>query len=246
MNKSVFKKWSWLSVLSIFAVLCLAFMSEKRMIKLNENNNPVQIDTIKPSLYQTLHLDAVGLSQQAYKYAMAGFNKLKDAGKIKNSSIVSIVDFSLPSTVKRLFVIDLENGKLLFNTYVAHGKNSGAGMATSFSNSPESFKSSLGFYVTADTYNGKHGYALRLEGEEKGINDNAYSRGIVMHSADYVSESTIHSLGYLGRSQGCPAVPADCYQAIISKIKNGTCLFMYSPVKFYASSSELIKDTTAV
>lgn len=246
MKQSVFKKLSWLSVVSIFAVLCLAFMGENRVIKPTENIKPEQCDSVKPTLYQTLNLQAIGLSQQAYKYAMSGFKKLNDAGRIKNSSIVSIVDFSLPSTVKRLFVIDVENGKLLFNTYVAHGKNSGTGMATSFSNLPESFKSSLGFYVTADTYNGKHGYALRLEGEEKGINDNAYSRGIVMHSADYVSENTIHSLGYLGRSQGCPAVPAECYQAIISTIKNGTCLFMYSPVKFYAASSKLVKDSTAV
>src|SRR5207249_9968842 len=125
---------------------------------------------------------------------------------------------------------------------VSHGRNSGKEMASEFSNALESFKSSLGFYVTSDTYNGKHGYSLRLEGEEPGINDNAFSRGIVMHTAPYVNEHLIQMQGYIGRSEGCPAVPQKLYKPIIEKIKNGSCLFMYSPDKGYMTHSQIINN----
>lgn len=236
------KKIALFSIGLLLLLSSTGFIYKPLIASKSSSCNTFKKEVTLPSLYQILNLNTAGLSKQAYDFAILGLDKLNEAGKIKNDKIISIIDFSLPSSAKRLFVIDIEHGILLFNTYVAHGRNSGAGMANEFSNSPESFKSSLGFYVTSETYMGKHGYALRLEGEEKGINDNALSRGIVMHSAAYVSENTIHSLGYLGRSQGCPAVPEECYQAIIGKIKNGTCLFMYSPVKEYASNSILIKE----
>jgi len=114
-------------------------------------------------------------------------------------------------------------------------------MANQFSNTPESYKSSLGFYVTQETYNGNHGYSLKLEGEERGINDNAENRAIVMHSAWYVNESIIRSQGYIGRSEGCPAVSEELSAPIINKIKNGTCLFLYSPDKNYLTQSRILK-----
>jgi hypothetical protein len=135
----------------------------------------------------------------------------------------------------------MANGKLLYNTYVAHGRNSGKEYATEFSNSPESFKSSLGFYITKGTYSGIHGFSLQLEGEEKGINDNALSRAIVMHSADYVNKKLIKTQGYIGRSLGCPAIPKNVYKPIIEKIKNGSCLFMYSPVNNYVFKSPVLQ-----
>ncbi|MCK7556728.1 murein L,D-transpeptidase catalytic domain family protein [Chitinophaga sedimenti] len=167
-------------------------------------------------------------------------------GKIQNDGVLSIVDFSLPSSKKRLFVIDLENGKLLFNTPVSHGRNSGKGDATSFSNAPNSFKSSLGFYVTGNTYSGEHGYSLRLNGEEKGFNDNALSRGIVMHCADYVNEGLVQSQGYIGRSLGCPAIPTAVHKKVISAISNGSCLFVYSRDKGYLAKSKLINFSKLV
>ena len=198
----------------------------------------------KVSVYDSLKLQTLGLSQMAYETALKGFNSLCTAGKIANNNIVSIVDFSLPSSKKRLFVIDLKNFKLLFNTYVAHGRNSGKEFANQFSNDPESFKSSLGFYVTKDTYNGAHGFSLHLEGEEKGINDNAYSRSIVMHSAAYVGENVVKSQGFIGRSLGCPALSSKVFKPIIEKIKNGSCLFLYSPNANYLSHSRLLNQAS--
>ena len=195
----------------------------------------------KPSVYDSLKLNTIGLSKKAYDNALKGFNHLLLMGKLENENILSIVDFSLPSSMKRLFVIDIKNFKILFNTYVAHGRNSGKEFANKFSNDPESFKSSLGFYVTKNTYNGSHGFSLHLEGEEKGINDNAYSRAIVMHSAPYVDESVVKSHGFIGRSLGCPALPAKFYKPIIERIKNGSCLFLYSPNEEYLSHSRLLR-----
>ena len=197
-------------------------------------------------MYDSLRLNFMGLSQQAFQYAMQGFEYLSKAGRIANDNVISIVDFSLPSSKKRLFIIDLDQQKVVFNTYVAHGMNSGKEYAEQFSNRPESNQSSLGFYETMDTYNGKNGYSLHLQGLERGINDNADSRAIVMHGADYVSEGFIQSQGYLGRSWGCPAVPEKLHKPIINKIKNGTCLFIYSPNKNYFIHSKILKDATAM
>jgi hypothetical protein len=194
------------------------------------------------NLYGEMKLDSLGLSQTAFTYALQGYTDLVANGSIKNDRILSIVDFSLPSTKKRLFVIDITTGKLLFNTFVSHGRNSGKEMATEFSNDANSFKSSLGFYITGTTYSGEHGYSLRLDGQEAGINDNAYSRSIVMHAANYVNESIIKTKGLLGRSLGCPAVPPSLHKAIINTIKDGSCLFLYSPDSFYVSHSKMINQ----
>lgn len=193
------------------------------------------------AVYETMGLGAAGLNRQVFEFAMIGFKKILESGRIDNDRIISIIDFSKPSSQKRLFVIDLKSQKLLFKTYVAHGMNSGKEMARFFSNTPESNKSSLGFYTTTDTYIGKHGYSLRLNGLEKGFNDKAYDRDIVMHAADYVSEAVIRSTGYAGRSWGCPAVPEKLSKSIIDQIKNGTCLFIYAPDRNYIRRSQLIK-----
>ena len=182
----------------------------------------------------------MGLSQQAFEYAMQGFNYLVEKGKLNNDRVISIVDFSQPSSRKRLFVIDLDQEKVVFNTYVAHGVNSGAASATRFSNTPESNESSLGFYETSNTYMGGNGYSLRLEGLEAGFNDNAARRAIVMHGAAYVNEALVNSQGYIGRSWGCPAVPEKLHKPIIDKIKNGTCLFIYSPDTYYLNHSRIL------
>jgi hypothetical protein len=193
------------------------------------------------SVYDSLHLDLSGLSREAFKYAQKGWKKLVAQGKIVNESVIAIVDFSQPSSHRRLYVLDMKNYKVLFNTLVAHGRNSGKEWASSFSNKPSSYKSSPGFYITGNTYIGGNGYSLRLEGIERGINDRASDRAIVMHGADYVSESYIAEQGYIGRSQGCPAVPSTDAYPIINTIKNGTCLFVYTPSKQYVSRSALLK-----
>ncbi len=181
------------------------------------------------TVYDSLQLNLAGLSRQAFEYARQGLNNLIAEGKLLNDSILSIVDFSQPSNKKRLFVIDLKRYKVLFNTLVAHGRNSGREWAQYFSNQNESYKSSPGFYVTRETYDGKNGYSLKLEGLEKGINDHAYDRGIVIHGAEYVCNAYVQAQGYIGRSQGCPAVPLQVCRPLINTIRNGTCLFIYHP-----------------
>lgn len=192
------------------------------------------------SVYDSLRLNLAGLNRKAFELAQIGFEKLKEQGVILNDNIISIIDFSLPSTEKRLYVVDLKNYQVLYNTYVAHGRNSGTVMANSFSNSPSSYKSSPGFYKTLGTYMGKHGYSLKLDGLEKGINDNAYERAIVVHGAEYVNPAFISRQGYIGRSQGCPAVSPREATSIINTIKDGTCLFIYAPGTSYQQRSSLV------
>jgi L,D-transpeptidase catalytic domain len=160
--------------------------------------------------------------------ALKGFYELKYKG-VFNKEVITIIDFSLSSNSKRLWVIDLSNNKVLFNTYVAHGMNTGNEFANSFSNKVESHKSSLGFYATGEVYVGKHGTSLRLDGLEKGVNDTARARDVVIHGANYVSESFIRSNKYLGRSHGCPALPQALTKDIINVIKGKSCLYIYHP-----------------
>jgi hypothetical protein len=160
---------------------------------------------------------------------------------LEKDTLLSIADFSQSANQKRLYVIDLRNKAVLYHTFVAHGRNSGDEYARSFGNRPQSYKSSLGYYITGVPYSGEHGLSLRLRGSEKGINDRAEERGIVMHGAPYVSESFIQSNGRLGRSQGCPAVPDDLCPSIVECIKGGSCLFMYYPDNGYFRKSEFFK-----
>ena len=197
---------------------------------------------LKFSLYDSLRLGSMGLGRQVFDYAMKGFIYMKETGALANEQIISIVDFSKPSSEKRLFIIDLKNYKVLFNTYVAHGMQSGKEFANQFSNMPESNKSSLGFYETLGTYIGGNGYSLKLQGMEQGINDNANRRAIVIHGADYVDERLIHSQGYIGRSWGCPALPQRLTKSIINIIKDGTCLFIFSPERKYLASSKILNS----
>ena len=192
------------------------------------------------SIYDSLQLDMAGLNRKAFNIALNGWEKLNKDGRLANHDTIGIIVFSQPSTSKRLFVLDMKNHSLLFNSLVAHGRNSGKKQAVSFSNKASSYKSSPGFYVTGDTYNGSNGFSLRLNGLESGINDKALARGIVMHGADYVSESFIAGRGYIGRSQGCPALPLKDAKDIINTMKGGACLFIYTPDRHYLSRSEIL------
>lgn len=191
-------------------------------------------------IFDSLRLENAGLSRLVFRTALKGMEKLWNTGRLKEH-VISIIDFSQPSSNKRLYVIDLDNFELLYNTWVAHGQKSGKSMAQVFSNKPGSYKSSLGFYITGEAYQGSNGYSLKLQGVEKGINDFAYRRAVVLHGANYVSENWIASQGYLGRSQGCPAVPVEVCQPIIDHIKEGTCLFIYHPTSTYRAKSKLAR-----
>jgi hypothetical protein len=169
--------------------------------------------------------------------AVTGMEKING---VQNKNIITIIDFSKPSTKERCFVIDLQNKHILYKSLVAHGKNSGGNMATSFSNSPRSLKSCLGFFLTAETYAGRYGYSLKLDGQEQGINDNARPRGIVVHGADFVTAEIARQSGLLGRSYGCPALPLNKAKEIIDKISRGSCLFIYANDQKYLQSSAIL------
>lgn len=191
-------------------------------------------------VYETLNTNQFELpTKDSFIKALNGYYLLEDTGKIKKT-LLTVVDFSLSANEKRLWVVDLKTNEIIHQTYVAHGRNTGNEFAKSFSNIPESFQSSLGFYATAETYFGKHGYSLRLDGLEKNINDKARERAIVIHGADYVSENFISKHGRLGRSLGCPSLPRDESKMVIDLIKEKTCLFIYFPSEEYLTSSELV------
>lgn len=182
------------------------------------------------------------INKAAISLAIKGYEKLRELGQISNSMYLTIVDFSKPSNTERFYVIDMLKEQLVIKTLVAHGKNSGALIPSEFSNKMSSLKSSLGFYVTGNTYRGKHGTSLILDGVEKGINDQAKNRAIVLHGANYVSSNLV-SDGQtpIGRSFGCPAVPNNIVKSIIATIKGGTCMFVYAPNSEYAQKSMLAK-----
>jgi len=186
------------------------------------------IDSAASSIYSDLNAD--DLNYFIFLEAYQGFVNYKGKGLIENSNVITIIDFDKTSNEKRFFVVDLVAHKVLFNSFVAHGQKTGELQAKNFSNRVNSHQSSLGFYLTDNTYFGKHGLSLRLDGLEKGLNDNARDRNIVVHSADYVSSDYINKNQRLGRSWGCPALPAENYEEVIEFIKDKSLLFIYSSV----------------
>lgn len=215
----------------LFFVLLMSFNSlpEKTNATISSLEKTKKTVSENVSVYSQIDANSFALpSFESFNLALDGFNYLKEKGVIKKN-ILTIVDFSLSSNAKRLWVIDLDKNRVLFQTLVAHGRNTGEEFAQTFSNQAESFKSSVGFFATAEIYNGKHGMSLKLDGLQKGLNDKARERAVVMHGADYVSESFIKQNKRLGRSQGCPAVPVEMNQKIISVIKDKSCLFIYHP-----------------
>lgn len=179
------------------------------------------------------------LNEEVFNKAFQGYTRLQEAGLIPmESSLLTICDFSLSSNKKRMWIIDLKTGEVLFNTLVAHGKNTGDEFATNFSNIESSLQSSMGFYLTSDTYFGENGYSLRLQGMDEGFNDRALARSIVLHGAKYVSEDFANKHKRIGRSWGCPAVPSELAVPIIDSIKGNNVLFIYYPDNKYLESSK--------
>ena len=180
-----------------------------------------QVDSCR-LIYEELGLSS-WVGEKAFREAYDGYCRIKDRKK----EVLTLIDFTKPSNEERLLVLDMVEGKLLFHSLVAHGRNSGDLYATRFSNRPESHQSSLGFYLTEGTYIGKNGYSLRLNGLEKGINDNALARAIVIHGAAYADPSVCRGGRRLGRSWGCPALPPALNRPIIDTIKGGSVLYIY-------------------
>ncbi len=193
------------------------------------------------NIYNRLSSDVDKPRLEVFENALKGFLNLKENGQLaEDKNLLTIVDFSLSSKQKRLWVIDVKNLKVLYNTLVAHGRNSGVEFAREFSNKAQSFQSSLGFYTTAETYTGKHGLSLRLDGLEPGYNHRARERAIVMHGANYATKKFVKLHGRLGRSLGCPAVPRKISDKLVKLLSGGNCLFIYHTGGDYLRNSVLL------
>lgn len=202
----------------------------------------VKIETVPvwEQVYDSARLERYGLKKEVFQKAYSGYRKMVNRGLVNKENILTICDFGQSCRRKRLYVIDLDNYKLVVNTLVAHGQGSGDEYASSFSNETDSHKSSLGFYTTAETYYGEHGYSLRLRGREPGINDRAYDRDVVIHASEYVSDEYLRANNRIGRSWGCPAIPEKYNQKVINLIRNGSCFFIYHPARSYVKKSKLL------
>lgn len=220
-----------LIILFILLFINIGLFSNQPIIPSNDNEVRVS--------YLSKKFD---INEVAVRLAIKGYEKLKQLGQINNSKYLTIVDYSKPSNTERFYVIDMLLEQVIIKTLVAHGKNSGNLIPINFSNKIASLKSSLGFYVTGNTYSGKHGTSLILDGVEQGINDQAKNRAIVIHGANYVNDDLISDgRSRIGRSFGCPAVPNNKVKNIIATIKGGSCLFVYAPNLEYTQKSILAK-----
>lgn len=206
----------------------------------------VQFDSFIKDIYEQAGLEAAGLTYHVFKSGVTGhYNLIKGERVMSHKHILSIIDFRKASYEKRMYVVDLQSKRLLKHTFVAHGKNTGLIHATNFSNAHNSYQSSLGFYVTDNSYHGDFGYSLRLDGMELDFNNNARDRAIVIHGADYVGQSFVNRYGRCGRSYGCPAVPLEETHNIINTIKGGNSLFIYKDDLYYLNESKLLNTYEA-
>ncbi|MDH3322419.1 MAG: murein L,D-transpeptidase catalytic domain family protein [Flavobacteriaceae bacterium] len=204
---------------------------------ISKTSNIETFNSYSQSLYKELNTPE--LNFDVFELALKGYIQLHQSNDLKNADFLTIIDMSKSSSKERLFIVDIKNKKVAHKSVVAHGKNSGMEFAQRFSNKISSYKTSLGFYKTAETYIGKHGLSLRLDGLESS-NNNARKRAIVIHAADYVSDDFIKNNGRLGRSLGCPSIPKKDFKQIIQKIKEESILFIYHPNQEYLNASKLV------
>jgi hypothetical protein len=220
------------------------FSDDKNLPSLLGNSiNAPALRRVSDSIYNLIGLSSYGLQSDVFFNAYKGYQYLNNKDLLRKQNLLTICDYSQSSASKRLYVIDVVNSRLLFNTYVSHGRNSGQEFATSFSNLRNSNKSSLGFMVTGETYSGVAGYSMRLNGMEPGINDKVRSRDIVLHGSRFVNENMVSERGFVGKSFGCPAVPLAVHKKIIDAIKGGSCFYVYSPDDWYAHTSRILNST---
>lgn len=203
---------------------------------------PKHYSEVAGSCYEEFSWSPQKPSLRSFELAYKGYLKLEAEGRLANNRYLTIIDFSLSSNEKRLWTLDMHEQKVLFHERVSHGRNTGDEFARYFSNQHESHKSSLGFYSTGEIYMGKHDESLRLIGLERGFNDNALARGIVIHAAEYATEDFIHRYNRLGRSFGCPAVRPEINEQLVSTIAGGSCLFIYFPDNHYLKKSNLLNS----
>ncbi len=235
--------------MSILKVLLFSFMlAPQPAMNYNiptENKEEVEayvpLNQYTEDLYDQLNDQE--LNKEAFTLALKGYSELYLKNKLKNTKYLTVVDMTQSSNTERMFIIDMQEHKIVYKNLVSHGMNTGQEFAKDFSNESNSHKSSLGFYTTGELYNGKHDLSMKLDGLEYS-NDHARSRGVVVHSAEYVSKEFIQKNGRLGRSFGCPAIPEKNYESVVNKIKNGSCFFIYYPEKEYMKRSKIVNSTS--
>lgn len=246
---------SWIVSLAVLFVFCISIAWKEISVFGNQKSAEIEIEEVEKitkksavltaeqrfekevdRVYLALGAEKEGLRREVFQSAYTGYLNLQQEGKLSETKpIISIIDFSLSSKVKRLWIMDLEENKVLLTSLVSHGRGSGGEMATQFSNLVNSHQSSLGFYLTGEVYYGKHGRSLRLDGLDKDFNDRARERAIVIHGASYVSEQAIQNLNRLGLSHGCPAVPLALTNQVIDWVHDKTMLYIHGGVQEYSS-----------
>lgn len=241
-------KKSFISITVMLILFLITMIVSKKVNASDNKNNFVEVNNDKminaENVIKNIYDELKGAEEKpdfnVFRKALIGYYHLKASHKLSDKKdYLSIVDFSLSSNKERLWIIDLKKKEILFHSLVAHGRNTGDEFAANFSNLPNSFMSSIGFYVTGEKYTGKHGLSLRLDGQEKEFNSEARKRAVVMHGANYVSKDFIKKAGRLGRSLGCPAVPVEIHKEVINALADKTCLFIYHPDKNYEEKSSL-------
>lgn len=230
---------NYLKRILLIAAVCGSFGFSWPWETFNPNPEPAGTSAWLNKQTQIIKSEASNIDTNVLRLGLKAYMKARAKG-LDNKQLLTIIDYSKPSTERRMWVFDLKRGRTLFNTWVSHGKNSGGLKPTSFSNTEGSLKSSLGVFVTTSPYVGGVGYALRMKGLERGINDNAYRRDIVIHGAWYVSADTISKYGQAGRSWGCPAVSEKLARPIIDTIKDNTVVFAYYPDRNWLSRSSYL------
>lgn len=231
-------------------ILLVPFIISGYLPDKEKDNTPAStydatIASFSSQIFSMIRSEASKPDFEVFQKALTGFLNLKAENNVQKN-ILTIIDFSLSSAVERMWIIDMNNLEVIHNNLVAHGKNSGEEFASHFSNSPASYQSSLGFFLTGGTYYGKHGISLILDGVEPGINDKARERAIVMHGADYVSRSFIHNFGRLGRSFGCPSIPLEDHEQIIKLLSGRSCIYIHYPDDNYLTTSGMFSSETAI
>jgi hypothetical protein len=237
------------SILSFLPILLLLNSSSIEHTTIRDNSLNVNEDSRSSISFKDFALDTYtrlnepNLSLKAFENGLKGYYHLLLSGKLSNQQYLTIIDFTVSSNSKRMFIINTENWNLITSTYVAHGMKSGEEFANEFSNIEHSHQSSIGFFLTGEIYDGKHGYSLKLDGLEYS-NSNVRDRGVVIHSADYVSEEYIKQNGRLGRSHGCPALPKEGYKELVDLLCEGSCLYIHSSQKEYAKKSSIVNASS--
>jgi len=210
--------------------------------ELSLNLSGEEFDRQAVHIYKEWSLELDAINPQVFNHALKGYFYLKMHEELKNERFLTIIDYSLSSKERRLWVLDMYEGKTVFHDLVAHGKYTGNEFARNFSNQYNSKKSCLGFLVTGDIYNGRHHRSLKLHGMEYNVNHNAFGRGIVIHGAHYVHTQYVSESETIGRSFGCPAVAQDLIYSLVDAISDGSCVFHFYPDESYLSSSKILNS----